>query len=710
MGKAVRQNRAVILSAALGGLLFLCIYGIHVLDPGYDDWLISGGDRAQHYLGWVGYRNAPWGLPLGMTPNLVYPYPVSIIFTDSIPLMAIFFKLLSPLLPDVFQYFGLWGLLCFALNGAVSAKILLRYLKSEAAVLLGSAFFILSFQVISRLFVHTSLASHWLILLAVLAFIYHDAWFERTKNGVLYWAGLAFLCSTIHLYFIPMCGIILLGFCLLDFLKTKKIGRPLLFTGSYIAVAFVVLLLLGGFTGEISYLTSTLGDFSFNLNGFFDSMDTGFFLPALPSFPDQYEGYAYLGVGMFTLLALTLLNLFRALIRRRAHGPQPVTAPKAPTAQPVSARDYPAQDSPAPASLHGQAPLFLCSGLICLAALIVAASFRVTWGQHILFEYHVPQVLLKIWDAFRSSGRFAWICVYFLFLFAICADVRVCPRRVKTLLLALCLSLQLVDISPLLLERHGWFSSVLTFENPAFSGQWDSLPQNSRLRHLLIYPQLSWDNLKSFAELALKNDWTINQFYMARVDADIRSESLTHFLRPQEDTLYVWEAGSTLACADPRLYYYAIDGYIAGSMTPLAGLTALSPDDERLGRCRSVFLDNANLAGGYDESGVRHLEPDGASYGPYAYAPAGDYRVTIHGENLAGNTFLSYSDGGAIRYELLRLQESPAEVTFEIHLPDGVSNLEIEIHNTNPGQAEVLLTELLIETLSLAASAPEAEP
>lgn len=674
MRNAVRQNRAVILSAALGSLVFLCIYGIHVLDPGYDDWLILGGDRAQHYLGWVGYRNAPWSLPLGMTQNLVYPYPVSIIFTDSIPLLAIFFKCLSPLLPPVFQYFGFWGLLCFALNGAVSAKILQRYLKSEASVLLGSAFFILSFQAVSRLFVHTSLAAHWLILLAVLAFVYHDAWFRRTKTGVLYWAVLAFLCSSVHLYFIPMCGIVLLGFCLLDFLKTKKPGRALLFTGVYVAAAFAVLLLLGGFTGEISYLTSTLGDFSFNLNSFFDSMGTGFFLPALPSFPDQYEGYAYLGVGMLTLLFVTLANLIRARLRRRT-GPTP---------------------------LQGQAPLLLCSSLICLAALIVAASFRVTWGQHILFEYRVPEILLKVWDAFRSSGRFAWICVYFLFLFAICADVHLCPRRVKTAVLAFSLSLQLVDISPLLQERHGWFSTVLTFKDPYFSGQWDALPQNSQLRHLLIYPQLPWDHLKAFAELALKNDWTINQFYMARVDADIRSESLTHFIDPREDTLYVWEAGSTLACADPRLCYYAIDGYIAGSMTPLAGLTALAPDDESLGLCRVGFGDGANVAGGYDKDGVRCLQPDGASYGPYAYAPAGDYRVTIHGENLDGNTFLSYADGGALRYELLHFEESPSQVTFEIHLPAGVSNLEIEIHNTNPGQSEVRLRELLIETISLA--------
>lgn len=701
MDNALRRNRAVIFSAILGGILFLCIYGVHVLNPGYDDWLILGGDRAQHYLGWISYRNAPWSFPLGMTQNLVYPYPVSIIFTDSIPLFAMLFKLLSPLLPPVFQYFGLWGLLCFVLNGAVSAKILKRYVKNDAAAVLGSVFFILSFQAVSRLFVHTSLASHWLILLAILAFVYHDLYFQNLKTGLWYWAALAFLCSTIHLYFIPMCGIILLGFCLLDLLRTKKLYRPALFLCVYVAVAFITLLFLGGFTGQISYLTSTLGDFSFNLNSFFDSMDTGLFFPALPSFPEQYEGYAYLGAGIFTLLAVTCANLLRAQLRSRrrqtAASPQAAFPAQASAAAPFQASkaSQPLQTS---SPLRGQGALLLCSALICLAALIVAASFRVTWGQHILFEYHVPEIILKIWDAFRSSGRFAWICVYFLFLFAVCADIRVCPRRPKTMILALCVSLQLLDISPLLQERHGWFSSVLTYVSPHFSGQWDALPQNRQLKHLLIYPQMGWDQLKAFAEFALKNDWTINQFYMARVDADIQAEALRHLIQPQEDTLYVWEQGSTLACSDPRLTYYAIDSYIIGSLTPLSGYTALSPSDEALGLCRVPF-DGSHLRNGYDADGIRHLEADGASYGPYAYAPAGDYRVVIHGENLAGNTFHSYADGGETSYELLHFQESAGEVSFEIHLSEGVSNLEVEIQNTNSQKQEVLLTELLIEAL-----------
>lgn len=55
----------------------------------------------------------------------------SVIFTDSIPLFAILFKILSPVLPETFQYFDFWGMISYMLQGAISAKILKKYLRSD---------------------------------------------------------------------------------------------------------------------------------------------------------------------------------------------------------------------------------------------------------------------------------------------------------------------------------------------------------------------------------------------------------------------------------------------------------------------------------------------------------------------------------------------------------------------------------------------------
>lgn len=66
--------------------------------------------------------------------------PVSIVYTDSIPLFALLFKILSPLLPANFQYFGLFELLSYALMGGFGA-LFVRAFQKEAR----SVCFLLSF-------------------------------------------------------------------------------------------------------------------------------------------------------------------------------------------------------------------------------------------------------------------------------------------------------------------------------------------------------------------------------------------------------------------------------------------------------------------------------------------------------------------------------------------------------------------------------------
>ena len=114
-----------IISAVMGIILFCLIYGIRIIDPTYTEWIISkSGDLVQHYLGWAYYRNSPWTFPLGLIEGLTMPDKVSCIYTDSIPLFAVFFKILSPILPESFQYAGIWGVFSFAMQGFFSAILL----------------------------------------------------------------------------------------------------------------------------------------------------------------------------------------------------------------------------------------------------------------------------------------------------------------------------------------------------------------------------------------------------------------------------------------------------------------------------------------------------------------------------------------------------------------------------------------------------------
>ena len=112
--KTLKKYRWPLTGALLGALIFLLLYGVRVLDPTSVDWILNNPspDPAQHYLGWELFRRSPVHLPyIGANYNAVYPFRTSVLFTDSLPLAALLFKLLGGILPTRFQYFGWWAVL-----------------------------------------------------------------------------------------------------------------------------------------------------------------------------------------------------------------------------------------------------------------------------------------------------------------------------------------------------------------------------------------------------------------------------------------------------------------------------------------------------------------------------------------------------------------------------------------------------------------------
>lgn len=97
----------------MGAVLFIVLYGTKILNFTYVDWIyVQQADIFQHQIGFEFIRNDIWRFPLGSYMNYAYPFGTSVVYTDSIPLFAIIFKLFAFLLPQSFQYFGLWGILC----------------------------------------------------------------------------------------------------------------------------------------------------------------------------------------------------------------------------------------------------------------------------------------------------------------------------------------------------------------------------------------------------------------------------------------------------------------------------------------------------------------------------------------------------------------------------------------------------------------------
>ena len=238
--KALKKYRWPLTGALLGVLVFLAVYGVRVLDPTSVDWILNSlsPDPIQHYLGWELFRRSPVHLPyIGANYNAVYPFRTSVLFTDSLPLAALFFKLLGGILPTRFQYFGWWGLLCYALQGGLAQAVIARIAgvqptfgrddKSKAAIaiimspgqtaklwgsVLGAGVLVLFPALTIRMFAHTALAANWLVLLALYLWLRSDELMPTTRRACLIWGGMGLLCAGIHLYYLPMVGLVLVGY------------------------------------------------------------------------------------------------------------------------------------------------------------------------------------------------------------------------------------------------------------------------------------------------------------------------------------------------------------------------------------------------------------------------------------------------------------------------------------------------------------------
>ncbi len=80
---------------------------------------------------WYFFRNDIWRFPLGLNPNYGEGLDNTIILTDSIPIFAIFFKLVGFFIKSEFQYISFWYFLCFFLQFYFAYKILNHYTRNQ---------------------------------------------------------------------------------------------------------------------------------------------------------------------------------------------------------------------------------------------------------------------------------------------------------------------------------------------------------------------------------------------------------------------------------------------------------------------------------------------------------------------------------------------------------------------------------------------------
>ncbi|MDR0957441.1 MAG: DUF6311 domain-containing protein [Candidatus Nomurabacteria bacterium] len=542
-----------LLGGIIGALFFGTLFGFSIVNPTYTSWIFNEvtHDTAQHFLGWEFFRADSTGAIIN---GLAYPVGLPITFMDGIPLFALPLKLIVGVLPASFQYFGLWGLICYVLQGGIAAILVRKvwrkvYKDSEKAsiwqilfVAAGALIFVLSPMMIARSLYHPALAAQWLVLLGILL-VWDAPKIISLPRFIAIWSAMLVGAVLIHPYFLPMLGVmtVVAGLRNLDcHSKSSKKNIVALFIKILIPVALagLVFMVIGGFALGSGAEIRDLEDKGFNLLSFMIS--GGYSLtPSLPQRSYSPETMMWFGLGVWSMLIATAF-LWISKYRK-------------------SFRNF--RTTFTKNKLRN-----ILIAIVAVGLLIFAIGTRVDFGPIALFQYSVPDKIYQLWSAFRAAAREAWAFYYAAILtviywfikaiselykehalkFATCQPTEILKRvqddnsetqsssrrhgifAITALLICAATAIQFADIwfSPKATARREGFSKIQNIKQPEYIA-----PQISDLvitqKHLTILDKNFRRDQSGFYELGqatLQNNLTMNIGFFARVPEQIFTE------------------------------------------------------------------------------------------------------------------------------------------------------------------------------------------
>lgn len=494
--KRIPLKYLFLLGALVGAVCFIGVYGVKILNPVNTGWLFNNDhDLRQHYIGWCAFRSDPWHFPIGLIDSLSYPDSMSVIYTDSIPLFAVFFKLMRAFLPQTFQYFGLFGIMSFAVMGGLSSILLRRFVASDILCVTGSVFYVLSAPVIQRMYFHTALAAQWIIIGALIMWVYDDL-IGSDRMKILLWALIGFICVGIHSYFLPMAGMILAALMITQIAKNGKIFVPAAEFLAFSAAGILNLYILGGFYGMDSAAGPGLGTFTSNLNTFINPWEIGQILPRLPLQNDfQYEGMAYLGAGILLLFIVVAAGMVFRMIR---HVPEEAFHTK---------------------KIYGRVAIVLV-----IISFVSAVSPNISFNDKLIVWIPYPGIIERTFAIFRSNGRLVWPAMYILITAAVSFAAYSFRhyKQVSFILIAGALLLQICDMTNAFAKRYELYDSDFEIETV-----WDNEEASEFIKGKKEFIFLYTDNdiTMQTAYYGYLHGMRQNNFYFARdIEDKVRQE------------------------------------------------------------------------------------------------------------------------------------------------------------------------------------------
>ncbi len=426
----------------------------------------------QHLLGWEFFRHDAWRFPIGVMNNYGYPVGIPLTYTDSIPLLAVFFKLFRSLLPETFQYFGLWMCLCFVLQGVFGFLLLSSRIRSVAVSVIGAILLILSPIMLFRLGGHSALGGHWIILWGLWLLLRE----KRASWG--HWAAVLNIGLLVHPYLFFMNG----GLLVADLAKQVFVDRilrlpraGLLLFAQAVGVLFIAWVFGVFYADNVS--APGYGAFSMNLNAMVNPLGWSVLLKDLPVGEYQYEGFNYLGLGALILVVLALYELF-------ANG-----SPKA--------------------LLRRWWPLLS----VCVMLGLVSISHVVMVNGYNIWNAPMPRWLDEhILGIIRSSGRLFWSVDYVVVVFAMFLLSKRVKKPVMIGVLVLAVLVQGYDIHGKLRELRHRFTDT-AWQTSLVSEHWQDVAM--AYKHVSFIPTYPSDTYGPIAYFAATHGLTLNTGYFA---------------------------------------------------------------------------------------------------------------------------------------------------------------------------------------------------
>ena len=471
-----------VMPIVIGFSIFACMGGLHVLPPDSIDWIMAAYfDPQTSYLSWEFFRHTPlWQFPIGANPALGLDISSSIVFTDSIPILAILFKPFSPLLGDVFQYLGFWLMLCYVLQYFFSYKLISHFTSDTFIQIIGACFFVLAPAFLMRTGIHMALSGHWLVLAAFCIF-FADRFLSWR------WLVLLSLAISINVYLLLMVAAIWCCDIIQKVMQKKvKPGHALINLGQGIIIVSLLMWVWGYF---MLGPTPKVDQFFPGMN-VLDLFNPGKqFFPTMPVWSKIIPGvklihgdsFMFLGIGNILLLLLAIIIWFRL-----------------------------------PASNMNKATKY--SLIILIAVLsVITLSNKIYLGEYEIVSYPLFRPLEYFYTVFRGYGRMFWPVYYLIILFSL-AIISKIPRRVSLAMIALFLAIHIYDLSGMLTSHRAFYSNPPTWQSPLKSNLWNDF---ARCYDKVLYV-LPYNNPFGFiplVEYAAVHKISINMGYFARDDA-----------------------------------------------------------------------------------------------------------------------------------------------------------------------------------------------